>query len=327
MTAQPQPASHLRAVIRTTDLYIDRSELKVVCQVHDVYRNVRIQTTGLTIRLTITSAAVQVSPIVQAFQGPLVSLGISVSPTGSGIGHFSVQIPNEYFLTTADVSLSIQASVFYEGNEAAAYTASAGVATCHSVPFWWGVTSQVTDQTGMFVLLPASPVFLGEEFSFSIYANTTNAPLVSQHWKVDFNSSAGIGYSTSASECYRSDQTCVVPNHLYTPTLSFSATSFQFLSVGVLNDAASYALVTGPAIHLATVTLRVTASSVVGVCASCIRLTILSMINSFGRTYVTGPVPGTVLGIEDVRAAIPSHAPPPSKAKLIRVVPCDRLIY
>jgi len=186
LAVQPPRASMLRAVLGTVEVYVDSSTVRLAVQLLSASGNVRVLRSGLSLQLNVVNGGQTSStfcptpgvPDPAAFY--LVSCELESLPTG----WFSAS-------TSAEVVLVLR----YD--ESVIVTQQVGVLQVQQQPRWFGAglidvlpAARPSRPAGMFVAMPASPVYAGDAFDVVVYAHTGGFALETWWALVDIRSDA-----------------------------------------------------------------------------------------------------------------------------------------
>ena len=160
---RPQAASAL-AIARTSDVYIDRSSLRVAYALTDANGEPRVSRSGLSLRVVVTFSD----------GGATQTQSCALPDEQSGLGECAYSLPASLFggaARTAQARVSVQ----YGSSEVA--SASVGGVTLRPAVSHGGLSA-----AGMLAVLPQSPRFVDDEFDVPIRAHTGPAAFALKGW-------------------------------------------------------------------------------------------------------------------------------------------------
>ena len=254
------PATSVRAAFRTQDAYAHRdgsrrsATVRVAYQLHDSFGNVRIQTSGLEVRMLLslsgTASTVMVNCQLPSQHFSQRYLGACEVPAAS--------LPEAtWFQTGATRAATATITVFNNGQAEAGASdvAVAGTLTMHARPGWYefndGSINWLPDTlgnaaVGVYATLPVSPVLAQEDFIVHVWANTGSGTATNAltSWFVIVT----IDKSRVSLRQWSTDSNFIPAQ------LSETGNDLQFIQVGLAPGVADSA-VNGRSVKLLTLTL------------------------------------------------------------------------
>ena len=179
--------SSISAVLRTRDVWVDRAQVRVTYQVKDRFGDVGVtQPTAVVLRIAHLSQTVEVSCDTSGTQDPgKWYLGYCTAAS----------LRNSWFVSSPSARADV--SVILRGGMSSGDVVSTDFPslTVHAQPSWWdaglraatvgnglSAPAGLSSRGGVFITLPASPVYAGEDFYAYMYAHTAGLALTT--WRV-----------------------------------------------------------------------------------------------------------------------------------------------
>ena len=278
--ALPQ-ATSLRAVIRTTRVFVDRPQVKVVYQLRDAAGNVRVTTTGLSVTFNLIDESAGVS----------VAGCIAVScsqPSGSlYLGTCSCSVTDDRINFEGLRAATAKLTLMYNGVPIVADVLAENSASLVGKPTWW--PTGALSSGGMFAKLRASPSYVGETLSVTIYAHTASYPLDTFTILVYYDTSL-LSYSSSNTLNQDYNPAIVVENSDGSGSTSVSSNWVVFSVVGT-KGGTSPETVTSNELELLTLRFSVRSNGAGTLSAptsyqSALQVRVQEMINTGSVTFV-----------------------------------------
>ena len=266
-----------RAVLRTANVHVDRSMVRVAFQLHDALGNVDVlqpSSADVVLRLRFESqveeSACDPSHVDDASQYHVAQCS-------------RTSLPSSWFVT-GGVAV---AEVVLKESGSTTDTLVAGNLAVNAQPAWHGGLSTVRTSAGVFAALPASPVYAGESFAVSLYAHTDSNSLDAYRVELYYNATL-LEY---------------VPGSL-SQSSSFNSMLFQdegsyliLYPVGKPSTVAD-ATTTGNAVFLATVQMRFKDSTAAGTHTACMSVTAVTFVNAGGVTFLENAAGAVIDGVD-----------------------------
>ena len=176
--AHPQ-ATTLRAVLRTTRVFVDRPQVEVTYQLRDAAGNVRVTMSGLSVTFTLAIETLQYN-----ISG---CIAVSCTPPSAPLylGTCSCSVQDEPGSGTWDGlgTAVAKLTLIYNGATILTDVHAENELSLVAKPAWWPNGACVVNcqsrptSGGMFATLRASPSYAGEKLSVTVYAHTGSYPL------------------------------------------------------------------------------------------------------------------------------------------------------
>jgi hypothetical protein len=253
-------ASHVNAVARTSELYIDRASVRVGYSLTDAFGEPRVEQSGLYVSLGL--AFTDGTPVLEE--------ACALPDALTGVGECEQTLPSSMFGSVARPA-QVAVVVQYGGNMVA--TASAGAVTLMGTIAHVGLSA-----AGMLATLPQSPRFVEDEFDVTIHAHTGASAFALKGWSFLIQYDVGVLslISSSFSSVYQTPTTA----------LDSGAGTFDAVTTG-LDPSASNGDVQGrTSLYLATLRFRVVGGEGQSA-SSALSGTVGSMVNQGTQRYVS----------------------------------------
>ena len=247
--------SRISAVLRTSGAWVDRVAVRVAYQLTDSLGNVVVtQPSSVVMRITFASTTLTVDCDTSSTQ----------SASSRYLGHCSSTSLSASWFSASTGTASVSVALRDSANAADVAVATLPSLTLHPQPSWWDTTLRsatlgnglaaptgVTSLGGVFVTLPTSPVYASEQFVVYLYAHTAGLALNTWRVRLYFGSSLLEYVSYAQSSLFNS------------ASPSVSSGEVSWLATG-LKSTTTDAQVTGSAIYLLTISMRVSSGVAAG---------------------------------------------------------------
>ena len=245
--------SSISAVLRSATAWVDRVHVRVAYQVKDSRGSVLVtRPSAVVLRLT------------RASETREFSCDTSSTQSGYRVSYCScTSLPASWFTSSGVASASV--ALRDSANAADVSSVTLPSVTLQAQPSWWdaslrtatvgsGLTapSGVASSGGIFITLPASPLYANEVFEVYMYANTVGLALNTWRVRLYFSSTLVQYVSFEQSSLFNS------------ASPSVSSGEVSWLATGVKSTTTD-AQVTGSAIYLLKIRMRVAAGASAGV--------------------------------------------------------------
>ena len=294
-SAPKQRAARASAILRTRNVYIDNSYVRVAYQLKDSKGNTNIDTSGLSVKLTLSTPSTSCNGASPADGCPSISARTTTcgSPSSaSGIGLCSVTLSTSWFARNAISTATVTAT--YSN---VAYATAVAATSLHIVgqPPWYSSMDTTLSTDGMYATMPIAPKYAGESFTVHVYARATTYALVTWGIKLYLDTSRLTYVSGSGSSLYNPAVTSV----------GDGGSVIGAVAVGIKSTTKT-SQVLGGAISVFSANLRISSSIATGSQRGAFTFSIDEMINQGSLAWVAG-IQGIVLNPSSHISSFPEH--------------------
>ena len=259
LVAAAAEANAISGILRTTHAYVDSSVVHVTFNLLDANKNLRVETSGLLVRLTlVASTGVGLQAAIDCDHSGVVG------PANHYSGTCKFNSLDEAWFASSGTAAATLTVSYDGGSRVVANFALQNSLGIIGKPAWWGNLDSIANSAALFATLPASPVYALNPFPAMVYAHTGGQALSSFLIGVTYDTSKLRYIDYTFNPLYRSPQ-------FATEDVGGGRVKLKYSVVGVVDDTVSgYNAVTNTALWLVTPRFEVLSGTATGAHSSSI---------------------------------------------------------